>query len=137
MKGFLFLAVLFLLAGTNCLAQERPIVSNDPPPPAARFPVVRETGKAQVVYDAKIDSSISKTKNSLVYGKSLDGIVISAQFSSPGKKVVKPEKIVVKIYPSAKDRTYVDDRTFRVYVGKKKVVEATSTFVGANSDGRV
>ncbi len=129
----------FLLATSvaTCFAQDKPIVSTAPPPPAANYPVTKEAGKAKVSYNAKKDESIADTKNSLVYGKSLDGILISAQFLSKGKNAVKPKSINLKIYPAAKDRTYVDDRTIKIIVGKKQVISGTSNFIRANSNGQI
>ena len=135
---FQLLSLFFILIfGINCFAQDRPIVSTNPPPPAPNFPTIKEVGKAKVTYNEKKDENIAATRNSLVYGKSLDGILISAQFSSGGKKTTKPENIILRIYPAAKDRIYVDNRAFKVFIGKKEIINGTSDFIRANSDGRV
>ena len=128
---------LIVTSVATCFAQDNPIISTAPPPPAANYPITKEIGKAKVSYNARNDESISETKISLVYGKSLNGILISAQFLSKGKKIVKPKSINLKIYPAAKDRTYVDDRTIKIIVGKKQLINGTSNFVRANSNGQI
>ncbi|MDQ3635284.1 MAG: hypothetical protein M3405_12375 [Acidobacteriota bacterium] len=139
MKTFLLLSSItfMLFFGIDCLSQDRPVVSTNPPPPATNFLITKEIGRARVTYSKSKDESIASTKNSLVYGKSLDGVVISAQFLSKGKKLSKPENIILRIYPAAKDRTYIDDRTIKIYTDKKEVINGTSNFIYANSDGRV
>lgn len=51
--------------------------------------------------------------------------------------VTKPEKIILGISPAAKDRTYVDNRTVKIFLEKNQLLSSTSKFVSANSDGRI
>ncbi|HLM60065.1 MAG TPA: hypothetical protein VK308_04625, partial [Pyrinomonadaceae bacterium] len=111
--------------------------STDPPAPLVRLPVLKESGQAKVTFNERKNEAISQTAFLRVFGKSLDGIGLVARFTSPGKIVAKPEKIILGISPAAKDRTYVDDRTVKIFLGKKQLLSSTSKFVSANSDGRI
>jgi len=108
----------------------------DPPPPFVRLPVLREVGQAKVTFNERKNEVIAQTAFLRVFGKSLDGIGLVARFATQGKKVTKPEKIILGISPAAKDRIYVDDRTVKIFLGKKQVLNSTSKFVSAYSDGR-
>jgi hypothetical protein len=37
----------------------------------------------------------------------------------------------------ATDRTYVDNRTLKIFLGKKQLLNSTSKFVSANTNGRI
>jgi hypothetical protein len=134
---FTFCFCLLLTCSTVIAAQEKVVVSTNPPPPFVRLPVLREVGQAKVTFNERKNEVIAQTAYLRVFGKPLDGIGLTARFATQGKKVTKPEKIILGISPAAKDRTYVDDRTVKIFVGKKQVLNSTSKFVSANSDGRV
>ena len=134
---FTFCFCLLFALSTVATAQEKIVISTNPPPAFVRLPVLREVGQAKVTFNERKNEAIAQTVFLRVFGESLDGIGLVARFATQGKKVTKPEKIILGISPAAKDRTYVDDRTVKIFLGKKQVLNSTSKFVSANSDGRV
>lgn len=119
------------VAGVS-LAQDKVEISNDPPPAAVRFPVVREVGKAQVSYNDKKNETIVRTKGELIYVEGTNELRISAEFVSIGKRVEEPRSVTLKIYYFGKDRGFLDDRTFKVSVDGKEIISGTSKFIRAN-----
>jgi hypothetical protein len=140
MKTFIqitFWSSLFLVSGSSIIAQQKIEISTDPPAAAISLPVVKQVGKAKVMYSERKDETISQTAFLLVSGESLDGIMIQAGFTSAGKKPVTPKVIMLRISPAAKDRTYVDDRTFKLLLNGKEMLSGTTRFLSANTDGRI
>jgi hypothetical protein len=140
MKQFLHLTFFFCLLfsfSAVVTAQEKIVISTDPPPAVARFPVLKVVGRAKVTYNSRKQESVAQTDFLHVFGTSLDGIVLWAGFTSQGKKVVRPENITLEILPAAKDRTYVDNRIIKIFLDGRIALDSTSTFVSANSDGSI
>lgn len=130
----IFISVVFIIisfAGAT-LAQDKVEISNDPPPPAVRFPMVREVGKAQVSYNEKKDETIARTKGDLVFVEGTNELRVAAEFVSAGKKVNEPTAVTLKIFYFGKDRGFLDDRTFKVSVDGKEIISGTSKFIRAN-----
>jgi hypothetical protein len=142
MKQLIYFTLFPLLLFTCSLivmAQEKIEISEDPPPMAAQFPVLKENGQAKVVYNKSKDEAISQTRQLLVFGKPFEGdsIGLVVRFTSAGKTVMKPKQMTLAIYPFTKDRTYVDNRTIKIFLEKKQILSSTSKFVRAHSDGRI
>lgn len=94
------------------------------------LPILKEVGRAKVTFDGYKNEAVARTPFLSVYGKRLlDGISISARFASQGKKVTKPESIILRFTTSAKDRTYIDNRAIRIFSGKKQVLDSTGKLV--------
>jgi hypothetical protein len=137
LSSLTILLILTFVTSTDVTAQEKIVISTNPPPVYVPLPVLKEIGQAKITYNERKNEVVAQTISLQVIGKFLDGIRLQARFATEGKKVIKPEKILLVFSPAAKDRTYVDDRTIKIMVDKKEVLNGMSKFANAISDGRV
>ncbi|MCY7374658.1 MAG: hypothetical protein LH472_01640 [Pyrinomonadaceae bacterium] len=135
--NFIFFLTIIFAISTFVSAQEKIVISTNPPPAYVPLPVLKEVGQAKVTYNERKNEVVAQTTSLQVFGKFLDGIRIQARFATQGKKVVKPEKITLGISAAAKDRTYVDDRSIKILMSEREIVNGTTKFDKAVSDGRV
>src|SRR5947209_45874 len=131
MRSLTITLVLFFSVLT-CLSQDKVIISDDPPPPAARYPMFREVGSSKVFYNQSKDQTIARSKSFRVFGQDMEGLSLSAEFVSKGKKVSEPTNVTLKIFYIGKDRVFVDDRTLKIVIDNRELINGTSTFIRAN-----
>ena len=135
MKGRcpLLCCLSFMLLTFGCAAQDAPVISSAPPAPPARYPIVRAVGSANVSYNSNKNETISSTQLFRIYEKDSDYLSLGAEFISLGTRVAEPQSVALKIFSMGKDRTYVDDRTLKVFVDEKEIISDNSRFISANA----
>jgi hypothetical protein len=63
-----------------------------------------------------------------------EGIGLRAWFTSPGQKVEQPQFVTFTLFTAWKDRTYLDDSTFKVWVDDNLIIDSASKLGGTKSD---
>jgi len=126
---------LVLVCSFVSFAQEKIEISEEPPPVAANFPVLRKVGSAKVMTWAAKNQLISESGFVGVTVSQDEWINIKARFVTEGSSVVRPSAIDLDIYPSSTNRKYVDDRDFKIELDDKPFLSTTSKFQYANTDG--
>ena len=141
MRQFLHLTFCFCLLVAFSIAasaQEKIEISTAPPPPMISLPILKKVGRAKITFNERKNEAIARTSLLPVSGSLPNGgIAISARFTSQGKKITKPEKIILGILASAKDRTYVDNRTIKIFFDDEQILNSTGKFVSADTNGEI
>lgn len=130
-------AVTLVLSAAICIAQEKIEISTDPPAPMVYLPVVKEVGKAQVVYNEHIDKTIVQTPFLRVHGDWQNGILLRASFASPGKNVAKPSFVTLTLSTAASNRKYADNRELKIFLNGKQALSDTARFDLGHTDGKI
>lgn len=126
----------FLLMATIASRSQTPIVLDTNPPPVAptRTPV-KTSGTAKAAYDKLRD--ITYANSAPISLKLPDGGwgSLSARFSSEGKDVQKPNRIVIHLFTAAKSRAYLDRPDVILVLGDRNVFEGKAEIVDARTNG--
>lgn len=130
-------SVLLVLSAAICIAQEKVEISTNPPPVMVYLPIVKEVGKAQVVYNERTDKTIVQSPFLRVQGTWSNGILLRASFASPGKNVAKPSYVTLTFSTAAGDRTYADNRELKIFVNDKQALSDTARYESGNTNGEI
>jgi hypothetical protein len=136
LKSWLCL-VMVVLNAAICLAQDKVEISTNPPAPMVKLPVVKEVGKAQVVYNERTDKTIVQSPFLQVQGNWRNGILLRASFASSGKNIAKPSFITFTFSSAAGDRTYADNRKLKICLDGNQAFSDTARYEYGNTNGQV
>ena len=128
---------LLVLFPAFCVAQEKIEISTDPPAPAPQWPVVRQVGKAKVLYDERGDKTVVQTSPLQVQGDWRNGIRLRAGFEVSGKEVAKPSKVTLSFSSAASDRTYADNRSLKILIDGKEALSGVARYKSGNTNDEV
>lgn len=138
MKHFIY-AIVFtaFLIGTSPTAygQEKIELSSDPPPVAIRYTPVRKVNTATVGYNDKRDETRAISTSLQASGEPPLRLTITASYISKGTEVKKPDAITLTFGSTSKDRTYVDDRSIKIYLDGTEVFKEIATFDWGSDGG--
>ena len=130
-------AVTLVLSAAICIAQEKIEISTDPPAPMIYLPVVKEVGKAQVVYNERANTTFVQSPFLRVQGDWQNGILLRASFASPGKNVAKPSFVTLTLSTAASNRKYADNRELKIFLDGKQALSDTARYESGNTNGEI
>ena len=128
---------LLAIFSTICVAQEKVEISTDPPAPMPRWPVIKEVGKAKVLYNERGNKTVVQTAPLQVQGDWRNGIRLRAGFEVTGKEVAKPSDVTLSFFSAASDRTYADNRALKILIDGKEAVSSVAHYKSGNTNGEV
>jgi hypothetical protein len=135
-KSSLCLFILVFSAAI-CKAQEKVEISTNPPSPMVKLPIIKEVGRAQVVYNERTDKTIVQSPFLQVQGNWRNGILLQASFASPGKQIARPSFVTFTFSSAASDRTYADNRELIIVLDGKQALSDTGHYERGNTNGEV
>lgn len=127
---FIFLTVL------SVSAQDKVVLSTNPPPVAPKEVVVTTLGSAGLYYQEFKDRSVARNQRISLFKNEIGWGNISASFISNGKTLITPSKITINLFIAAKDRTYVDDTRLAINIDGKKLFNGDSELTDGRTNGR-
>jgi len=128
---------LLVLSTVFCVAQDKVEISTDPPAPMPQLPVIKEVGKAKVLYNERINKTIIQTSPLQVQGDWRNGIRLRAAFEISGKEIAKPSNVTLSFFSAASDRTYADNRALKILIDGKEALSGIAHYKSGNTDGEV
>ena len=128
---------LLVLSSSLCVAQEKVEISTNPPAPMPQLPVIREVGKAKVLYNERGDKTIIQTSPIQVQGDWRNGIRLRVGFEVSGKEIVKPSHVTLSFFSAASDRTYADNRALKILIDGKEALSGEAHYKSGNTNGEV
>lgn len=135
MKTLILLLTLFIISAFGVSAQQKVVISTDPPLMAMKLPVVKEVGKAKAKYNERTGKTILETGHSQVFGVWDDGISLQASAELTGKEVVKPALVGLVFNSMAKNRRYADNRALKITADGKVIFSGIAKFLYGNTNG--
>ena len=128
---------LLVLFPALCTAQEKVEISTDPPAPAPQWPVVKEVGKAKVLYNERGDKTVVQNAPLEVLGDWRNGIRLRAGFEVSGKEIARPSGMTLSFSSAAGDRTYADNRALKILIDGKEALSGVARYESGNTNGEV
>lgn len=132
-----YLCLLVLFSVLFCSAQEKVEISEAPPPAAQKLPIIKEVGKAKVLYNERTNKTIVETALLEVQGVWDNGIRLRARFESTGKTIIKPSEITLLFHSIAPERTYADNRALKIFTDGKMIFSNTARYQSGNTNGSI
>jgi hypothetical protein len=128
---------LLLLPSAFCVAQEKVEISTNPPPMMPRWPVVKEVGRAKVLYNERGNKTIVQTAQLQVHGDRDSDIMFQAGFEVSGKEITKPSDVTLSFFSVARERTYADNRALKILIDGKEALASVARYERGNTNGEV
>ena len=128
---------MLALFSAFCVAQEKVEISTDPPAPMPQWPVVKEVGKAKVLYNERGNKTVIQTSPLQVQGDWRNGIRLRAGFEVSGKEIAKPSNVTLSFFSAANDRTYADNRALKILIDGKEALSSVAHYKSGNTNGEV